>query len=156
MVKLIRCKKGTTVRLKILPASQGGRGPEKIVALTRDKVNLQEQAAQKRIVLQNTKKIGVITIPSFYLDFEAEQQNTGNYNSTSRDVARILEDLNAEHVDGIIVDLRDNGGGSLEESVTVTGLFIPSGPVVQISNSTGGKIVLKDEVVRGSGNAKVR
>ncbi len=145
VVKLIRGKKGTTVRLKILPASQGGRGPEKIVALTRDKVNLQEQAAKKSIIVQNAKKIGVITIPSFYLDFEGEQQNTGNYNSTSRDVARILEDLNAEHVDGIIVDLRDNGGGSLEESVTVTGLFIPSGPVVQISNSTGGKIVLKDE-----------
>ena len=145
VVKLIRGKKGTIVRLKILPASQGGRGPEKIVELIRDKVNLQEQAAKKSIIVQNSKKIGVITIPSFYLDFEGEQQNTGNYNSTSRDVARILEELNAEHVDGIIVDLRDNGGGSLEESVTVTGLFIPSGPVVQISNSTGGKIVLKDE-----------
>ena len=145
VVKLIRGKKGTIVRLKILPASQGGRGPEKIVELIRDEVNLQEQAAKKSIIVQNSKKIGVITIPSFYLDFEGEQQNTGNYNSTSRDVARILEELNAEHVDGIIVDLRDNGGGSLEESVTVTGLFIPSGPVVQISNSTGGKIVLKDE-----------
>ncbi len=145
VVKLIRGNKGTIVRLKILSASQGGRGPEKIIELIRDKVNLQEQAAQKRIVLQNTKKIGVITIPSFYLDFEAEQQNTGNYNSTSRDVARILEELNAEHVDGIVIDLRDNGGGSLEESVSVTGLFIPSGPVVQISNSIGGKMVLKDE-----------
>ncbi len=145
VVKLIRGKKGTIVRLKILPASQGGRGPEKIVELTRDKVNLQEQAARKSIIVQDGKKIGVITIPSFYLDFEGEQQNTGNYNSTSRDVARILEELNAEHVDAVIVDLRDNGGGSLEESVTVTGLFIPSGPVVQISNSTGGKMVLKDE-----------
>ncbi len=145
VVKLIRGKKGTMVRLKILSASQGGRGPEKIIELIRDKVNLQEQAAKKRIVVQGTKKIGIITIPSFYLDFEAEQQNTGNYNSTSRDVARILEELNAEHVDGIVIDLRDNGGGSLEESVSVTGLFIPSGPVVQISNSIGGKMVLKDE-----------
>jgi len=87
------------------------------------------------------------SLPSlqFYLDFEGEQQNTGNYNSTSRDVARILEELNQEHVDGIVIDLRDNGGGSLEESVSVTGLFIPSGPVVQISNATGGKTVLKDE-----------
>ena len=145
VVKLIRGKKGTLVRLKILPASQGGRGPEKIVAFIRDKVNLLEQAAKKSIILQNGKKIGVITIPSFYLDFEGEQQNTGNYNSTSRDVARILEELNTDHVDGIVIDLRDNGGGSLEESVSVTGLFIPSGPVVQISNAAGGKTVLKDQ-----------
>jgi carboxyl-terminal processing protease len=145
VVKLIRGKKGTHVRLKILPASQGGRGSAKIVELLRDKVNLLEQAAKKSIIQQDGKKIGVITIPSFYLDFEGEQQNTGNYNSTSRDVARILEELNAEHVDGIIIDLRENGGGSLEESVKVTGLFIPSGPVVQISNSTGEKTVLKDE-----------
>ena len=145
VVKLIRGKKGTVVRLKILPASQGGRGSAKIVELLRDKVNLQEQAAKKSIIQQEGKKIGVITIPSFYLDFEGEQQNTGNYNSTSRDVSRILDELNAEHVDGIIIDLRENGGGSLEESVKVTGLFIPGGPVVQISNSTGEKTVLKDE-----------
>jgi carboxyl-terminal processing protease len=145
VVKLIRGKKGTLVHLKILPASQGGRGAAKIVALVRDKVNLQEQSAKKRIILQNGHKIGVITIPLFYLDFEGEQQNIGNYNSTSRDVSRILEELNAEHVDGIIIDLRENGGGSLEESVKVTGLFIPGGPVVQISNSTGGSTVLKDE-----------
>ncbi len=145
VVKLIRGRKGTIVRLKILPASQGGRGPEKTVELVRDKINLQEQAAQKKIIQLNARKIGVITIPSFYLDFEAQQQNTGNYNSTSRDVARILNELNAEHVDGVIIDLRDNGGGSLEESVNVSGLFIPSGPVVQISDSAGGKDVLKDE-----------
>ena len=145
VVKLIRGKKGTLVHLKILPASQGGRGPEKIVELVRDKVDLQEQAAKKSIIIKNAKKIGVITIPSFYLDFEGEQQHTGNYNSTSRDVTRILNELNAEHVDGIVIDLRDNGGGSLEESVSVSGLFLPGGPVVQISNSTGGKMVLKDE-----------
>jgi carboxyl-terminal processing protease len=145
VVKLIRGKKGTIVRLKILPASQGGRGPEKIVEIVRDKVDLQEQAAKKSIIHQNGQKIGVITIPSFYLDFQGQQQNSGNYNSTSRDVARILNELNTVHVDGIIIDLRDNGGGSLEESVNVTGLFIPGGPVVQISNSAGGKAVLKDE-----------
>ena len=145
VVKLIRGKKGTLVRLKIFPASQGGRGPAKIVELLRDKVNLEEQAARKSIILQEGRKIGVITVPSFYLDFEAQQQNAGNYNSTSRDVSRILNALNAEHVDGIVIDLRDNGGGSLEEAVNVTGLFIPGGPVVQISNSTGGKMVLRDE-----------
>jgi carboxyl-terminal processing protease len=145
VVRLIRGKKNTVVRLKILPASQGGRGPAKVVMILRDKVDLQEQAAKKSIILQNGEKIGVITIPSFYLDFEGQQQNTGNYNSTSRDVTRILNELNNEHVDGIVIDLRDNGGGSLEESVAVTGLFIPTGPVVQISNSAGGKMVLRDE-----------
>ncbi len=145
VVKLIRGKKNTIVRLKIFPASQSGRGPAKIVVLLREKVDLQEQAAKKSIITQNGERIGVITIPSFYLDFEGQQQNTGNFNSTSRDVARILNELNTEHVDGILIDLRDNGGGSLEESVNVTGLFIPAGPVVQISNSTGGKMVLRDE-----------
>jgi carboxyl-terminal processing protease len=145
VVKLIRGRKGTIVRLKILPVSQSGRGPAKIVQLVRDKVDLEEQAAKKRIIQQNGQKIGVITIPSFYLDFEGQQQNTGNYNSTSRDVSRILTELHAEHVNGIVIDLRDDGGGSLEEAVNVTGLFIPSGPVVQISNSTGGKMVLRDE-----------
>ena len=144
-VKLIRGKKGTLVRLKVLPASQGGRGTAKIVELMRDKINLEEQAAQKSIIQQNGRKIGVITIPSFYLDFEAQQQNTGNYNSTSRDVNRILSELNADHVDGIVIDLRNNGGGSLEESVYVTGLFIPYGPVVQVSDAAGVKTVLKDE-----------
>ncbi|MCX6179369.1 MAG: carboxy terminal-processing peptidase [Chlorobiales bacterium] len=148
VVKLIRGKKGTIVRLKILPASQAGRGPAKIVQLLRAKVDLVEQAAKKTIINQRGKKIGVITIPSFYLDFEGQQQNTGNYASTSRDVSRILNELNAEHVDGIIIDVRNDGGGSLEEAVKVTGLFIPSGPVVQISNSTGGNTVLNDDDAR--------
>ena len=145
VVKLIRGRKNTVVRLNVIPSSQGGRGPAKIVQLVREKINLEEQAAKKSIILQNGQKIGVITIPSFYLDFEGQQQNTGNYNSTSRDVTRIINELNTEHVEGIVIDLRDNGGGSLEESVNVTGLFIPTGPVVQISNSTGGKMVLRDE-----------
>lgn len=145
VVKLIRGKKGTVVRLKILPASQAGRGPAKVIMLTRDKVNLEEQAAHKRILRQNGRRIGVITIPSFYLDFEAQKHNDGSYNSTSRDVARILGELTQTGVDGIVIDLRDNGGGSLEEAVNVTGLFITAGPVVQITNSTGGKMVLRDE-----------
>ncbi len=145
VVKLIRGKKGTIVRLKIYPASQSGRGPAKIVQLQREKIDLEEQAAKKSILQQNGQKIGVITIPSFYLDFEAQQRNSGNYTSTTRDVTRILNELNAEHVDGVVIDLRDNGGGSLEEAVNVTGLFISAGPVVQISNSAGGKMVLRDE-----------
>ncbi len=145
VVKLIRGKKGTIVRLNVLPASQAGRGPAKTVKLLRDKVDLEEQAAKKSIIQEGGRKIGVITLPSFYLDFEAQQKNAVNYNSTSRDVARILNELNAEHVDGVVIDLRDNGGGSLEEAVNVTGLFITTGPVVQVSNATGGKMVLRDE-----------
>ncbi|MBV5304310.1 MAG: carboxy terminal-processing peptidase [Chlorobium sp.] len=145
VVKLIRGKKGTLVRLKVYPARQGGRGPAKIVQLQREKIDLEEQAAKKSILQQNGQKIGVITIPSFYLDFEGQQQNTGNYTSTTRDVTRILNELNAERVDGVVIDLRDNGGGSLEEAVNVTGLFISTGPVVQISNAAGGKMVLRDE-----------
>ncbi len=145
VVKLIRGKKGTLVRLKLLPASQGGRGPAKIVEVLRDQINLEEQAAKKSIIELNGKKIGVITIPSFYLDFEAQRQHTSNYNSTTRDVARILDELRAEAVQGIVLDLRNNGGGSLEEAVTVTGLFIPYGPVVQVSSADGAKTVLKDE-----------
>ena len=145
VVKLIRGKKGTIVRLKILPANQAGRGPAKTIQLLRDKVDLVEQAAKKSIIQSGGKKIGVITIPSFYLDFDGQQKNTSNYASTSRDVNRILNELNAEHVDGIVIDVRNNGGGSLEEAVSVTGLFIPSGPVVQISNAKGVNSVLNDE-----------
>ena len=148
VVKLIRGKKGTIVLLKILPASQAGRGPAKVVQLSRAKVDLVEQAARKTIIQEGGKKIGVITIPSFYLDFEGQQQNTGNYASTSRDVNRILSELNAEHVNGIIIDVRNNGGGSLDESVKVTGLFIPSGPVVQISSAKGQNTVLNDDDIR--------
>ncbi len=145
VVKLIRGSKGTVIRLKIYPASQGGRGPAKVVQLVRDKVDLQEQAARKSVIVVEGRKIGVIGIPSFYLDFEAQKLNANNFNSTTRDVARILQELNVAGVEGVIIDLRDNGGGSLEEAVNVTGLFIPAGPVVQISNSSGGKMVLRDE-----------
>ena len=148
VVKRIRGKKGTIVRLKIIPSSHAGRGPEKIIQLLRDKVDLEEQAAKKTIIQEGSKKIGIITIPSFYLDFEGQQKNTTNYASTSRDVSRILNELKAEHVDGIVIDVRNNGGGSLEEAVNVTGLFIPGGPVVQISNSNGANSVLNAQDTR--------
>ena len=145
VVKKIRGAKGTVVRLKVLPASQAGKGPEKIIRLVRDRVDLQEQAAQKKIIIENGHKIGVIVLPSFYLDFEGEKQNASNYASTTKDVTRIINELNKEQVEGIIVDLRENGGGSLEEAVNVSGLFTGMGPVVQVSNAMGGKMVLKDE-----------
>ncbi|NTV68401.1 MAG: carboxy terminal-processing peptidase [Chlorobaculum sp.] len=145
VVKKIRGPKGTVVRLKVLPASQAGKGPEKIIRLVRARVDLQEQAAQKKIIIENGHKIGVIVLPSFYLDFEGEKRNAENYASTTRDVTRIINELNKEQVEGIIVDLRENGGGSLEEAVNVSGLFTGMGPVVQVSNAMGGKMVLKDE-----------
>ncbi|NTU58741.1 MAG: carboxy terminal-processing peptidase [Chlorobiaceae bacterium] len=145
VVKKIRGRKGTVVRLKILPASQANKGPARVITLVRAKVDLQEQAAQKKIVFQNGHKIGVIVIPSFYLDFEGEKLQKKDYNSTSKDVTKILNELNRERVEGIIIDLRENGGGSLEEAVNVTGLFIGEGPVVQVSNALGGKTVLKDD-----------
>jgi len=145
VVKKIRGPKGTVVRLKVLPASQANKGPARIIRLVRAKVDLQEQAAQKKIIYENGHKIGVIVLPSFYLDFEGERQNKKNYASTTKDVTRILNELNRESVEGIIVDLRENGGGSLEEAVNVTGLFTGKGPVVQVSNAMGGKMVLKDE-----------
>lgn len=145
VVKKIRGPKGTVVRLKVLPASQANKGPARIIRIVRDKVDLQEQAAQKKIIVENGKKIGVIELPSFYLDFEGERQNKKDYASTTRDVLKILKELQAEQVDGIIIDLRNNGGGSLEEAVNTTGLFVGQGPVVQVSNALGGKMVLKDE-----------
>ncbi|NTU54171.1 MAG: carboxy terminal-processing peptidase [Chlorobiaceae bacterium] len=145
VVKKIRGAKGTVVRLKVLPASQANKGPARIIRVVRAKVDLQEQAAQKKIIDVNGRKIGVIVIPSFYLDFEGERQQKKNYASTTRDVMRILNELNRQHVEGIIIDLRENGGGSLEEAVNVTGLFTGRGPVVQVSNALGGKMVLKDE-----------
>ncbi len=148
VVRLIRGKKGTVVRLSILPSSQAGKGPSKVIRLVRDRVDLQEQAAQKKIITQDGHRIGVIVIPSFYLDFEGERQQKKNYASTSRDVARILGELKQQKVEGIIIDLRENGGGSLEEAVNVTGLFIHDGPVVQVSDSRGGKTVLRDEDAR--------
>lgn len=145
VVRKIRGPKGTVVRLKVLPASQANKGPARIIRIIRAKVDLQEQAAQKKIIYHDGRKIGVIVIPSFYLDFEGEKQRKKNYTSTTRDVTRILNELSREGVAGIIVDLRENGGGSLEEAVNVSGLFTGRGPVVQVSNALGAKMVLRAE-----------
>ena len=145
VVRIIRGKKGSTVRLKILPVSQGNKGPAKIIQIVRDEVKLEEQSAQKEIIEHNGRKVGVITIPAFYLDFEGQKLKKPDYKSTSRDVRKILVELRKEGVDGIVLDLRNNGGGALEEAVKLTGLFIPEGPVVQIKNSHGGVMVLRDQ-----------
>lgn len=140
VVKLIKGSKGTQVRLQILPAATGINGPTVLISLMRDKVKLEDTKPKKQIVetTQNAKKLklGAITISIFSMDFEEYQKGNPDYNSTSRDVKRLLTELQAEGVDGIVLDLRNNGGGSLMEAVSLTGLFIKNGPVVQVKSST--------------------
>ena len=132
VVDLIRGKKGSTVRLKI----DSGGSNEKIISIIRDTVKLEEKSAQSSIIKithnNNDFKLGVIEIPTFYMDFEAYGAKDPNYKSTSRDVRKLLKELKAKSVDGVIVDLRNNGGGSLFEATALTDLFIDYGPVVQI------------------------
>jgi carboxyl-terminal processing protease len=140
VVKLIKGPKGTTVRLQILPAETGVTGPSKVITLVRDKIKLEDQQAKKSVINYDkngkTLKLGVITLPSFYMDFEAYQKGDPNYTSTTRDVQRLIKELQTEKVDGLVLDLRYNGGGSLAEAIDLTGLFIKNGPVVQVKNSS--------------------
>ncbi|HET7662594.1 MAG TPA: carboxy terminal-processing peptidase, partial [Rhodanobacteraceae bacterium] len=141
VVDKIRGKKGTVVRLEIIPAKAGLDGKHTVVTLTREKVTIKEQAAKKKIIKVTeggkTHLIGVIDLPSFYEDFAARSAGDPDYKSASRDVAKLLKELKQKGVDGIIVDLRNNGGGSLSEAVKLTGLFIDKGPVVQVRQSDG-------------------
>ncbi|MEJ6982034.1 carboxy terminal-processing peptidase [Pedobacter sp. P351] len=137
-VQKIKGPKGTTVRLKIIPAGQELSSEPKIIAIVRDRVILEEQSAKKTIKTVvsegKTYKIGVIDVPGFYLDFKAYQSGDPNYKSTTRDVRLILDTLKQQNVDGIVIDLRSNGGGSLIEAIELTGLFIKTGPVVQVKD----------------------
>ncbi|BCD98563.1 carboxy terminal-processing peptidase [Marinagarivorans cellulosilyticus] len=137
VVDLIRGKKGTIVKLEVLTEKDESR----FVSIKRDQVKLEDQAAQKAIldVTENgkTHKVGVIDIPAFYIDFKAARAGDPNYRSTTRDVARLVSELKADGVEGIVLDLRNNGGGSLQEATQLTDLFIDQGPVVQIRSSDG-------------------
>ena len=144
VVDLIRGNKGTRVRLDILPADAGVDGKHQLVTIVRDKVKLEEQAASKSIINVGGKKIGVITLPGFYLDFEAAKRGDPDARSATTDTARLLAELKAEKVDGVVMDLRENGGGSLVEAVELTGLFIDRGPVVQIKDS-GGRVAVESD-----------
>ncbi len=143
VVDLIRGPKGSTVRLKILPVSAPAGSPPKIITLVRDKIKLEEQAAKSSVVEvtnnEQMKRIGVIDLPTFYLDSAAQAEGQSDYRSTTRDVQRLLTELTASDnaVDGVIIDLRGNGGGSLVEATQMTGLFIKDGPVVQIREASG-------------------
>lgn len=141
VVLLIRGEKGTKVRLELLPADSRPDMPTKLVSLVREKVKLEEQAASKEIININESgknyKLGVIKIPGFYSDFEAKGSGDKEFRSTTRDVKKLLGELQKEGIDGIIIDLRNNGGGALSEAIDLTGLFIEKGPVVQVKNSDG-------------------
>lgn len=136
VVELIRGKKGTVVRLNVIPASSTDVTNTKIIAITRDTVKLEEQSAQKEIIEikrgDTTHKIGVIELPTFYIDFRAAMSGDPNYRSSTRDVEKLIRELQQEDISGLIIDLRNNGGGSLQEANDLTGLFIPTGPIVQI------------------------
>ncbi|HSN00373.1 MAG TPA: carboxy terminal-processing peptidase, partial [Rudaea sp.] len=143
VVDLIRGPKDTTVRLEVLPADAGPDGQHELVALVRKKVNIEEQAAKSSVIDikdgDKVRKVGVITLPTFYEDFDARRRGDKNYRSATRDVARLLDGLKAQHVDAVLMDLRNNGGGSLSEAIDLTGLFVGKGPVVQVRNA-GGRI----------------
>lgn len=141
VVDKIRGKKDTTVRLEILPADAGLDGKHELVTMVRKKVSIEEQAAKKKIIEVKdgnvTRKIGVIDLPTFYSDFGARREGDKDYKSATRDVAKLLGELKAAGVQGVVVDLRNNGGGSLAEANELTGLFIDQGPVVQVRDARG-------------------
>jgi carboxyl-terminal processing protease len=141
VVALIRGAEDTEVRLDVLPAEAGADGNHKLIALVRKKISLDKQAAKKSIIEVKdggvTRHIGVITLPEFYQDFAARQNGDKDFRSASRDVSRLLDELKKDQVDGVLVDLRNNGGGSLDEAIKLTGLFVGKGPVVQERDSTG-------------------
>ena len=148
-VTKIKGPKGTVVRLKVIPAGQELSSTPKIVELVRDKVVLEDQSAKKIIktVTSGDKsyKIGIIQLPAFYADFRAMQAGDPNYKSTTRDVRLLLDTLKQQKVDAVVLDLRSNGGGSLPEAISLSGLFIKSGPVVQVRDRRNRVEVEEDE-----------
>ncbi len=139
VVRLTRGAKGTVVRIKVLPAGARPGSPEKAVRLTRDAIRLADAAAKSDVIEVPRKggkaRIGVIRVPEFYVDNDARSEGKPDYNSVSHDVRKLLQDLEAKHVDGVVVDIRNNGGGSVQEAADLAGLFIPRGPMVQLRSS---------------------
>jgi carboxyl-terminal processing protease len=148
VVQLIRGPSGSKVKLQILAGDALPGSQETILELTRDKIKLEEQAAKQQVmpITRNgeTVNIGVISVPSFYQDFEARSRGEKDYVSTTRDVRRLLGELRKEKIEGLVLDLRGNGGGHLTEATSLTGLFIDRGPVVQLRHTNGNIEVLDD------------
>ncbi|MCF7977374.1 MAG: carboxy terminal-processing peptidase [Chromatiaceae bacterium] len=141
VVDKIRGPKGSVVRLQTLPKSEASGGRMREVSLVRNEIKLEDQAAQYFVIdeLGNAPslRVGVIEVPAFYRDFRAESAGQRDFRSTTRDVRALIKDLKADGVNGLIIDLRGNGGGSLTEALELTGLFIEEGPVVQVKDSFG-------------------
>jgi len=141
VVDLIRGPADTVVRLHIIPAGALPGNSDKEISLTRGQVKLEEQAAKSEIITiprdGREWSIGVIEVPSFYRDYRALSDGDKNYTSTTKDVKRLIAELEEQGIDGLIIDLRDNGGGHLTEATALSGLFIDNGPVVQLRNSNG-------------------
>lgn len=148
VVQKIRGERGTVVRLEVIPAE--GRAHE-IIDITREKIELSDSEAQGKVFEVGSRpdgdayKIGVVNLPSFYMDMAGARMGLPNYRSTTRDVRNILEDFKSQGVDAVVLDLRRNGGGSLQEAINLTGLFIEGGPVVQVKDSNDRVIVYDDE-----------
>lgn len=149
VVQLIRGEKGSIVRLRIIPRDALSESKTQVIQVVRDKVKLEEQAARKKILTikqaEKNYKIGVIDLPSFYSDFQAAQENESDFRSTTRDVKRLLSELKKENIDGLILDLRNNGGGSLTEVNHLLGLFIGEGPTVQVKGTDDETMSLKND-----------
>lgn len=147
-VALIRGAADSTVRLDILPAGTGPDATNKTVTLVRNTITMQNRAARARIYAVGDgaaqQRVGVITLPSFYEDAEARQKGGKDFRSASRDVARLLADMKSQRVDSVLLDLRNNGGGSLREAVELTGLFLGRVPVVQVRSANGATAVEKN------------
>ena len=148
VVNMIRGPKGSLVRLQIIPADAADEHQTKVISIVRDKVKLEEQSAKKKIieVLRDGRKykVGVIDVPTFYADFKGMNAGKLDYKSTTKDVEQLLLELEKDNVQGVIVDLRDDGGGSLQEANSLTGLFIGLGPTVQVRNADGSIDIIRD------------
>lgn len=152
VVQLVRGERNSTVRLDVLPADAGQDGKHATVSLVRQKISMEEQSAKKQIIEVKDggvkRRIGVIQLPTFYQDFDARRKGDKDFKSATRDVKRILTELKKEKVDNVLIDLRNNGGGSLIEAVELTGLFIDKGPVVQ-QRSAEGRIEVESDTDAG-------
>lgn len=141
VVSLIRGERETLVRLQVLPSETGLSGPSQVIDIVRDEVKLEEQAARSEVIEvpagDGVRRIGVVQVPVFYVDFQGRARNEPNYRSSTRDTRRLINELVEEGIDGLVIDLRGNGGGALIEATTMTGLFIDEGPVVQVRDSQG-------------------
>lgn len=141
VVQLIRGAEDSVVRMSILPADANLDAPQQVVSLVRKKVSLEQQAAKKSVIEVKdgsvTRRIGVISLPAFYQDYEARKKGDKAFKSATRDVASLLDALKKDGIDSVLIDLRNNGGGSLNEAVELSNLFIGSGPVVQQRDSRG-------------------